>query len=277
MLRLGEASPPRVFRALSVTNGTEFNLSTLFACEGGEFNVSWSGVVQVSSTINIGRGTTVRIFGEKIASSASTITSPVSSSNNLTSTLQLELEMLSEGLNVPHLTSAAEGVHGGDPFGPVFFVDGGELHLEDVAVRNGNATTNSNVNTIVLGGGVYAFDSNISVLSCVFEDNFAELNGGGIHTNRSNVMVRDSVFRGNKAGFQPSVDDDADNIDGAGGGIGVRACFQEKSDYVTIETLLSLVFVTFDSRNDVRLLACSARGVSLLIIYFGASHAVVPK
>ena len=208
---------------VTVTNGTESNLSTLFACEGGEFNVSWSGVVQVSSTINIGRGTTVRIFGEKIASSASTITSPVSSSNNLTSTLQLELEMLSDDLNVPHLTSAAEGVHGDDPFGPIFFVDGGELHLEDVAVRNGIATTNSTVNTIVLGGGVYAVDSNISVLSCVFEDNFAELNGGGIHANRSTVTVRDSVFRGNKAGFQPSVDDD--NIDGAGGGIGVRACF----------------------------------------------------
>ena len=227
---------------VTVTNGTELNLSTLFSCEDGEFNVLWSGVVQVSSTIKIGRGTTVRIFGEKIASSASTINSTASSPNKLTSTssassigsssskssslgvdLQLELEMLSEGLNVPQLTSAAEGVHGGDPFGPVFFVDGGELHLEDVAVRNGNATTNSTVNTIVLGGGVYAIDSNISVLSCVFEDNFAELNGGGIHANRSTVTIRDSVFRRNKAGFQPSVNDD--NIDGAGGGIGVRACF----------------------------------------------------
>ena len=219
-------------QSVNVTNGTELNLSTHFACEDGEFNVSWFGVVQVSSTIHIGRGTTVRIFGEKIASSASTTSTNASSigsssskSSSLGVDLQLELEMLSEGLNVPQLTSAAEGVHGGDPFGPIFFVDGGELHLKDVAVRNGNATTNSPVNTIVLGGGVYAIDSNISVLSCVFEDNFAELNGGGIHANRSNVMVRDSVFRGNKAGFQPCVDIDADDIDGAGGGIGVRACF----------------------------------------------------
>ncbi|CAN0167276.1 unnamed protein product, partial [Ascophyllum nodosum] len=60
---------------VTVTNGTELNLSTLFSCEDGEFNVLWSGVVQVSSTIKIGRGTTVRIFGEKIASSASTINS----------------------------------------------------------------------------------------------------------------------------------------------------------------------------------------------------------
>ena len=214
---------------LTVSNDTA-NLSTMFACEGGEFNVSWSGVVEVYSTIKIGNGTTVRIFGETTTSSganssisggnSSSYSSYSSSSSSSGVDLEFELERLSSDLNLPQgLTSAAVGVFSTLPFGPIFLVDGGELHLESMSVRGGNAT-NSTANAIVLGGGVSAINSNVSVTGCVFEDNFAEFLGGGIHANLSTLTVKDSVFHGNAAGFQSYAGDE--DVDGAGGGIAVR-------------------------------------------------------
>ena len=212
---------------IAVTNDTAYNLSTLFACEDGEFNVSWFGVVRVGGTITIGRGTTVRIFGEidtnSVLATSINSSSSTSASSNVSSDLELELETLSGGLNLPQeLTSTVE-VSDGVSFGPIFFVDNGELYLEGLTIRGGSAT-NSTAGTIIAGGGIYANFSQISVSSCVFEDNFAEYLGGGIHTNRSTLTVKDSVFRRNKAGFQSFPGDE--DVDGAGGGIGVRIFFR---------------------------------------------------
>ena len=190
----------------TVSSQIEYNISSLFECEGGEFNVSWSGVINVSSTITIGRGTTVRIFGE----------SPEHSSSSVNS---------SYGLNVPQeLTSAVARASTSGPFGPIFFVQEGELHLENVVIKGGNATTST---TIDEGGGVHAYNSVVSISGCIFEENFAELKGGGIFTDESTLILKDSVFRDNHAGFQ-SVAGDGDiegdgEVDGEGGGIWVSA------------------------------------------------------
>ena len=222
---------------ITVTNDTAYDLSTLFACEGGDFNVSWFGVVRVGSTITIGRGTTVRIFGEIDTNSVLATTSrPISStsaSSNVSSDFELELETLSGDLNLPQeLTSTAVvEVSDGVSFGPIFLVDNGELYLEGLTIRGGNAT-NSNAGTIIAGGGIYANFSQVSVSSCVFEDNFAEYLGGGIHTNRSILTVKDSVFRRNKAGFQSFAGDK--DADGAGGGIGVRILFSGLATFSNI-------------------------------------------
>ena len=236
----------RGFGQVTISNDTAFDLSTIFACEGGEFNVSWLGIVQVSSTIKIGNGTSVRIYGENAATSAAatastthsgtslaTISSSAnrsrsiiaannsSSSNYNTVNLEFELDRRSSDLNLPQeLTSAAVRLNGSASFGPIFFVDGGELHLERVAIRGGNSTNSTANNVIGVGGGVYAISSNVSVSSCVFEDNFAEYLGGGIHANFTMLTVKDSVFRKNRAGFQSFPDDDT--VDGNGGGIAVR-------------------------------------------------------
>ena len=206
---------------LTVSNDT-VNLSTVFACEGGEFNVSWSGVVEVYSTIKIGSGTTVRIFGSSISGSNSSSYSSYYSNSSSSSGVDLgfELERLSSDLNLPQgLTSEAVGVFSTVPFGPIFLVDGGELHLESIVVRGGNAT-NSTANAIMSGGGVNAINSNVSVSGCVFEDNFAEFLGGGIHASLSTLTVKDSVFRGDHAGFRSDAGDE--DVNGAGGGIAVR-------------------------------------------------------
>ena len=238
----------RGFGQVVISNDTAFDLSTIFACEGGEFNVSWLGIVQVSSTIKIGNETSVRIYGENaatsaaatasttrsgtllatISSSASRSRSIIAANNNSSSSssnsnivnLEFELDRRSRDLNLPQeLTSAAVRLNGSASFGPIFFVDGGELHLERVAIRGGNST-NSTADMIGAGGGIYAISSHVSVSSCVFEDNFAENLGGGIHANLSTLTVKDSVFRGNRAGFQSFPDDDT--VDGNGGGITVR-------------------------------------------------------
>ena len=129
---------------LTVSNDTE-NLSTVFACEGGEFNVSWSGVVEVCSRIKIGSGTTVRIFGETTTSSganssisggnSSSYSSYYSSSSSSGVDLEFELERLASDLNLPQdITSEAVGVFSTVSFGPIVLVDGGELHLETIGV-----------------------------------------------------------------------------------------------------------------------------------------------
>lgn len=219
---------------VTITPDTAYNLSQIFACEEGDFNVSWSGAVNVSNTIYIGRGTTVRIIGD-VARDAGGGGGGVSESDTL-------LAELSSSLSVPPsgnggLSSAAVGPRpeshsrlqstnaitsaGANEsfFGPMFFVDGGQLFLENMAIRDGLAINTTN-NVIVSGGGVHAVESNVSVSGCEFEDNFAQFLGGAIFANNSRVVAIDTVFRRCEAGYQSFAGDD--DISGGGGGIGVR-------------------------------------------------------
>ncbi|CAN0356022.1 unnamed protein product, partial [Ectocarpus sp. 12 AP-2014] len=290
-------------------------LLSLFDCEGGEFNVSWSGEVAVPGTIYIGRGTTVRIFGEPGNSSSgsnattpgsgsssaaagdssaaagssgsASTTSSTSTSSSSSSSVERDqewVEALSNRLPpLPNgLTSVAMGTFaaasttttssGGTsssgnasssfpsntqegeeaetmtPTGPLFFVDGGQLFLDSLAVRGGytsnstgsftytastdaaddgtNSTTTSGVNetdiatVVISGGGVHAIDSNVTVTGCEFEENYADYWGGGIFANGSTLVVHGSVFRGCEAGEVPLPGDE--DVDGAGGAIGVE-------------------------------------------------------
>ncbi|CAN0002241.1 unnamed protein product, partial [Ectocarpus fasciculatus] len=101
------------------------------------------------------------------------------------------------------------------PTGPLFFIDGGQLFLDSLAVRGGytsnstgsftytasvddedaddgaNSTTTSSSSSggvnetfiaptvVVSGGGVHAIDSNVTVTGCEFEENYADRWGGG--------------------------------------------------------------------------------------------------
>lgn len=181
-----------------------------FDCEGGEFNVSWTGDVDVAGTITIGLGTTVRIVGSAANPSASSggNTAEASSAN----------EIASASVNMASLQP-----------GPVFFVKGGELFLEGLAVRGGSANNSvdlvgddpsSSADIVVSGGGLHAVDAIVTVTRCEFEDNFAQRLGAGIFANRSTLVVDTSVFRRCSAGDVPSPGDE--DVLGAGGGIGVR-------------------------------------------------------
>ena len=254
-----------------VTPDSELDLANIFACEGGQFNVSWSGVVTVPETIYIGRGTTVRVVGSNPGSSSnsssgsSSNSSSGSSSNNRgglpptsggggggggdqqrVEALSTTLPPLPNGLaaaavraasglekrNIAITTSSAEPFEDDDDVpladpGPVFFVDGGRLFLEGLAVRGGNAANSTRggddygdngVAAVASGGGVHAVDATVTVTGCEFENNYANSLGGGIFTNRSTLVVVGSVFRRCQADVLPSVEGDAV---GAGGGIGV--------------------------------------------------------
>lgn len=251
-----------------VSPDSGLDLTRVFACEGGEFDVFWSGVVNVPGTIYIGSGTTVRIFGELPADGNGTNGSNSNSSANVNDQHQQRVEALSTRLPpLPNnLTSAAastasqhqnnqstttiaiSGREAGNPApagaaGPIFFVDGGQLFLERLAVRggiaanyseatssdgSGNGDGSSGREAFTCGGGVHAVDANVTVAGCEFEDNFSEYLGGGIFTNRSTLVVTASVFRRCQAGEQSFPGEDAL---GAGGGIGVRF-FLEVSEII---------------------------------------------
>lgn len=68
-------------------------------------------------------------------------------------------------------------------------------------------------------GGIYAWASNVTVTSCVFEDNFAGMWGGCIFGNYSTLVVRDTVFRRCRAGVIPEAGDE--DVVARGGGIAV--------------------------------------------------------
>ena len=204
---------------LSATPNATWNFSSAFNCEGGDFKVHWSGEVTVSSTIFIGSGTTVRICGDGY-----------SSEGNSSLSEQEQLEELTTGLPLPlGLTSAVVGTGSSNvSFGPMFYVDGGHLVLEDLIVRGGHATNESNDMLIDgfrglygNGGGVYAINSNVSVARCEFTDNFAEHFGGGIFANLSSVEVVNSTFRYCTAGHESTFEDE--DLLGTGGGISVSS------------------------------------------------------
>ena len=194
----------------------------------------------VSGPIHIGRGTTVKILGEAAVDHGSTSTE---GSDYGTESLPTTLPLLPNGLTSAVVSTSFEQqqqstsdkdtdrVGGVAPAGSLFFVDGGQLFLENLAVRGGDAgnfTSSSSSNTGggydggydgFRGGGVHAVDANVTVTGCEFEDNFAHFMGGGIFTNRSSLVVVGSVFRRCHADVASSPGDD---VHGAGGGIGVR-------------------------------------------------------
>ncbi|CAM9443637.1 unnamed protein product, partial [Sphacelaria rigidula] len=112
----------------------------------------WSGAVNVTESIRIGYGTAVTIVGEGAESSA---------------------------------------VRAASAFGPIFVANGSVLYLEDLAVCSGNATDIGGEG-LVSGGGVHAVDATVTLVGCVFEDNFALHTGGGVFTNRSRLVVQDT-------------------------------------------------------------------------------------
>ena len=204
-----------VAQQLSVPPTTASDLTTVFDCEGGEFEVYWSGAVNLTGTIVIGSGTTVSIFGDGNSSEGDSSLSD-----------QEGLEKLTSGLELPlGLTSAAVGVGPSNitsdtdtsiSFGPMFYVNGGHLLLQDMIVRGGFSANTANA-LDGRGGGVYGVRSDVSVARCEFSDNFAEHFGGAIYANESTLTVVDSMFRSCEAGFNYTSEDG--DWEGAGGGI----------------------------------------------------------
>lgn len=178
-------------------------VSSLFDCEGGVFDVTWSGVVNVEASIKIGQGTTVSISGDH--ASDATVADPTSSIGRDSSSA-----VNSNG------SSAAVALN---RFGPVFLVERGTLNLAGIAVREGGATSTAGLS--ISGGGISAEYATVTATNCTFEDNFAEWVGGGIFANWSTVEVRDTVFRRCSAGDAPEATEGTLDVIGAGGGIGV--------------------------------------------------------
>lgn len=221
-----------VTQPVNVTQEAALDLTNMFNCEGGDFEVYWSGEVNVSATITIGAGTTVRIFGEGNSTEGNSSLSDNEALEELTSELALPVRLTSAAVGVgpPNITvSTEEDIS----FGPMFYVEGGQLFLEDMIVRGGFAANTTTTTTSVngsgsdgtsldgIGGGVFAVNSNVTVTRCEFNDNFAENLGGGIFANQSTLVVVDSMFRYCEAGFFSTIEDDVDN--GAGGGISVSS------------------------------------------------------
>ena len=211
---------------VNITSATGLNLS-MFDCEEGAFDVFWNGHVSVTGTILIGRGTTVRIYGNATFSEADCTANKDGNdaSETYCGLTYMIPDGLTSGLALPRgLTSAAVGVAPStittdpDPsisFGPMFHVDNGTLILEDFIVRGGFAANSDKQS----GAGVYAVDSIVSIFRCHFDDHFATISGGGIFAEESALVVANSTFSDCRAGF-PAIARD-DNAEGTGGGIHV--------------------------------------------------------
>lgn len=170
---------------------SDLNLSSIFNCENGSFEVTWSGAVTVTGSIRIGRGTSVTIVGSYGSST----------SNEFLET-------------APNDSAAVAST----AFGPIFIVEEAELILKGMVVRGGNASSLVG-RGIARGGGVYARDANLTIERCAVEDNFAEDSGGGIRASLSRVIVRETVVRRCDAGFKPEAG--SEDASGEGGGIEV--------------------------------------------------------
>lgn len=224
--------------AMAITPTTGLNLTNVFNCEDGDFQVVWSGAVNVTGTIYIGQGTTVTIVGDATSNATETTAEAGSSSSSSSgssgesgsSTSDDEVDILTESLSIPSgLTSAVVGVGSRDvdadtdksiSFGPIFSVNGGQLFLENIAIRSGFAVNTTKNGEAVNGGAIYALYSNVTATGCEFEDNFAEFWGGAIFANRSTLVTVDSVFRGCRAGFQAEAG--VEDVDRSGGAIAVN-------------------------------------------------------
>ncbi|CAM9574874.1 unnamed protein product, partial [Ectocarpus sp. 12 AP-2014] len=201
---------------LTVSPTSGVDLETVFDCEDGEFEVVWSGEVSAPGTINVGSGTTVNIYGED----ATTTTTSGQGSTGFSS-FSGDDELWS-GLSLPRDDLSSAVVAGsGLSDGPIFFVNGGQLSLNALAVRDGSANGDSNA-TVDSGGGVHAVKSNVTIAGCLFENNFASVSGGGVLANLSMLTVVNSTFRENAAGLVSFAGQDEDEVEGAGGGIAAK-------------------------------------------------------
>lgn len=203
-LRLAGAAPCNSESATSgvqrvdIDLDTPYDLASIFDCEGGDFQVTWTGRVSVNESIRIGPGTRVNVSGDY--------------DNGVSAILEDSEAHASAG------TGGAEVVALGD-FGPIFYVDNASLSLENLALRNGS-TSNSSI-MLGSGGGVHAVGSDVTVTGCEFEDMFADTWGAGIYALTSSVEVNNTVFRRCRAGVQAEPGMTEDDVYGAGGGIGV--------------------------------------------------------
>lgn len=180
-------------RSVVITPSTasDLNLSSIFNCLGGSFEVSWSGSVAVTDSILIGGGTSVTIVG--------------SSSNNG---------------DKMETAAADSAVVAATAFGPIFVVDNAELVIKGLVVRGGNASRSVGTGE-TRGAGVHAVAANLIVERCAFYDNFAEESGGGIRASLSRVVVRETVFSNCSSGPEPG----AGSTDASGEGGGIEVTF----------------------------------------------------
>ena len=204
-----------------VTNTTNLDLKNIFKCEGGDFDVYWSGEVIMNGTIVIGNGTTVRIFGDINSNAGYSSLSDIDGAAGLTSGLDLPVGLTSAvvGVGPPN---ARDGADETVSFGSMFYVYGGTLILNDFVVRGGFAdNTTGSLDGVDgfygSGGGIFAVNSSVIVDRCEFNNNFAENKGGGIFAIESTIQVVDAVFTICTAGFMATLDDE--EPEGAGGGI----------------------------------------------------------
>ena len=74
----------------------------------------------------------------------------------------------------------------------IFFVDGGDLTINNITLTGGDAGN--------YGGAIDTDGGSLTVTDSRLEDNEAGLLGGAIATSNTNVIIRDSVFVGNTSG-----------------------------------------------------------------------------
>ena len=208
-------------------NASNVHLLKELNCEGGVFEVNWTGVVNVTDSIVIGSGTQVTITGQGFLTTAEDSTASTSTDSTNGTGQNGKLGELTRQLVLPQgLVASAVGVvsqesidsNTNTAFGPIFDVQkGGMLSITRMIVSGG----------LVAGGtprgwaGISAAkESNVFVTECEFSDTFAEYNGGGIHVEQSVLQVADSLFTRCWVGFNSQGDDD--EPDGKGGAIHVR-------------------------------------------------------
>ena len=227
------ATPAGEAQFVIVTPVNNLNI-TMFDCEDGNFDVTWSDAVNVRDTIVIGNRTTVMITGEPATSSTTDGATSADTaatgdgSSSLSDEARLEQLTMSR-LSLPRgLTSSIVGVGPPDESqlndtttisGPIFHVTEGTLILQDLIVEDGyaaNAADSDNAD----GAGIFAVGAEINVTRCKFSNNFAVRWGGGIYAKESTVVAVDSVFEGCRAGFRSISGED--DFNGAGGSIAVR-------------------------------------------------------
>ena len=220
-------STPEEHAKILNVNASTVHLLNELNCEGGRFEVTWTGVVDVTDSIVVGSGTEVRITGQGLSTTAEdATTSTFIDSTNGTGQNGL-LKELTRHLHLPHgLEAAAVGMvpeymadtRTATAFGPIFDVQtGGTLDLQRMIVRGGLVAGNKYHGW----AGIFAAkESNVSITQCEFSDTFAEHNGGGIYVKKSVLKVTDSRFTRCWAGLQSQ--DDDDDPDGKGGAIHVR-------------------------------------------------------
>lgn len=202
------ATETGVIARLTVSWSNEYNLPTVFDCENGEFEVTWSGSVTVNDSIRVGQRTTVVIVGDY--------------DNGLLSNECMYDEPAGNSSSVDESMGAVVGgaqIIAGTDVGPIFVVENASLHLQNVALRNGKANNASFTGNS--GGGVHATDANVTLVGCEFDDMFAADRGGGVYALRSTLVVYDTVFRNCNTTQEDEDDEDSEEYDMEGGAIWV--------------------------------------------------------